>query len=576
MMTRPVNLGGIALCLIISHAHATEPPVTVDQGSKWTEANRYDFYSGNQGSRLIPLAWINALKQADGQPFMADSLSRYGFLPNPKSKAAGLPVGFTLDSDGATLGITCAACHTRQIEHNGKAYRIDGGPAITDFQSFLTDLDKAAGKALSDPAVFAEFSKVVAGEGPAMGRKGALRDELQAWYASYHLIMERSLPTDKPWGYGRLDAVSMIFNRVAGLDIGTGPDHTIPENIKVADAPVRYPFLWNAANQDKTQWPGFADNGDNLLGLARNMGEVYGVFAVMHPEKDPDRLLGIDYLAENSADVRGLDDLENLIQKIGPPRWPWGLDKALAVAGKAVYERPTEEGGCVQCHEVPPAVTRGVPRLLNMNTWKTPIMAVGTDQHEYDVLTRTVKTGVLEGARLPLISEQPLKPVDAAANVLSVAIKGAILQNSVPIRLGPQALRDSAQVEALIKAQLTAMEGIYRLPAPPNASGSPGFAYESRVLEGIWATAPYLHNGSVRSLADLLKPAAERTAEFKIGPEYDPVNVGLAVEQPHFGSTLTTTDCSDRKSGSSRCGHEFGTQLPNADKKALLEYLKTL
>jgi hypothetical protein len=96
------------------------------------------------------------------------------------------------------------------------------------------------------------------------------------------------------------------------------------------------------------------------------------------------------------------------------------------------------------------------------------------------------------------------------------------------------------------------------------------------VLEGIWATAPYLHNGSVPTLADLLKPAAERTTKFKIGPAYDMNNVGLASEQTQFNFELETTDCSDRNSGRSRCGHEFGTQLTEAEKRALLEYLKTL
>jgi hypothetical protein len=101
-------------------------------------------------------------------------------------------------------------------------------------------------------------------------------------------------------------------------------------------------------------------------------------------------------------------------------------------------------------------------------------------------------------------------------------------------------------------------------------------AYESRVLEGIWATAPYLHNGSVPTLADLLKPATERPATFKIGPAYDPVNLGLAIDQTMFNYTMQTTDCSDRNSGNSRCGHEFGTQLSPAEKRALLEYLKVL
>ena len=101
-------------------------------------------------------------------------------------------------------------------------------------------------------------------------------------------------------------------------------------------------------------------------------------------------------------------------------------------------------------------------------------------------------------------------------------------------------------------------------------------AYESRVLQGIWATAPYLHNGSVPTLADLLKPVTERPAAFQVGPAYDPVNVGLATDQTLFNYTLKTTDCSDRNSGNSRCGHEFGTQLSPGEKRALLEYLKVL
>jgi hypothetical protein len=48
------------------------------------------------------------------------------------------------------------------------------------------------------------------------------------------------------------------------------------------------------------------------------------------------------------------------------------------------------------------------------------------------------------------------------------------------------------------------------------------------------------------------------------------------VEQTQFDYTLNTTDCQDRNSGNSNCGHEFGTSLTPAEKKALLEYLKTL
>ena len=102
------------------------------------------------------------------------------------------------------------------------------------------------------------------------------------------------------------------------------------------------------------------------------------------------------------------------------------------------------------------------------------------------------------------------------------------------------------------------------------------------MLEGVWAAAPYLHNASVPTLAELLKPAAERVKQFKVGPRYDVNNVGLAVDQTKFDFTLKTTGCDEvdaggRASGDSRCGHEFGTKTLTPDeKKALLEYLKTL
>ena len=95
-------------------------------------------------------------------------------------------------------------------------------------------------------------------------------------------------------------------------------------------------------------------------------------------------------------------------------------------------------------------------------------------------------------------------------------------------------------------------------------------------MEGIWAAAPYLHNGSVPTLAELLKPAAERVAAFKIGPNYDTVNVGLAAEQTRFDQTWPRPTAATRNSGNSRCGHEYRHQPAAAEKQALLEYLKVL
>src|SRR5215204_5544078 len=90
---RRTALAAFAVTLAVNPLLAADPDFYVDQGQTWTAAARMDFYTRDQGSRMIPLAWLLALKRSDGQPFLADGLTRYGYLPNPDS-ANGLPIGF--------------------------------------------------------------------------------------------------------------------------------------------------------------------------------------------------------------------------------------------------------------------------------------------------------------------------------------------------------------------------------------------------------------------------------------------------------------------------------------------------
>ncbi len=99
--------------------------------------------------------------------------------------------------------------------------------------------------------------------------------------------------------------------------------------------------------------------------------------------------------------------------------------------------------------------------------------------------------------------------------------------------------------------------------------------YIAAFLDGIWLRAPYLHNGSVPSMRDLLKPAAERPKVFYRGYDvYDPVNVGFVTEGEEAERVGTRYDVSERASGNQ--GHEYGTNLSAKEKDALIEYLKTL
>jgi len=94
-------------------------------------------------------------------------------------------------------------------------------------------------------------------------------------------------------------------------------------------------------------------------------------------------------------------------------------------------------------------------------------------------------------------------------------------------------------------------------------------------LDGVWLRAPYLHNGAVPTLRDLLTPAADRPAEFYRGYDvYDQQNVGFITQGAAAARTGSRFDT--RRRGNGNQGHEYGVDLSDTDKVALIEYLKTL
>ncbi|WP_224049959.1 di-heme-cytochrome C peroxidase [Pseudomonas aeruginosa] len=101
----------------------------------------------------------------------------------------------------------------------------------------------------------------------------------------------------------------------------------------------------------------------------------------------------------------------------------------------------------------------------------------------------------------------------------------------------------------------------------------PFLGYIARPLNGIWATAPYLHNGSVPSLYDLLLPQEQRPATFYTGShEFDPSRVGYLTAPGPDNAFLFDTHLE----GNSNAGHDFAREYDESQRLALLEYLKTL
>jgi hypothetical protein len=91
----------------------------------------------------------------------------------------------------------------------------------------------------------------------------------------------------------------------------------------------------------------------------------------------------------------------------------------------------------------------------------------------------------------------------------------------------------------------------------------PLIGYVAQFLDGIWLRAPYLHNGSVPTLRDLLDPPARRPKVFWRGYDvYDPVKVGFIGQGREAERAGSHFDTAERSNGSQ--GHEFGTGLPES------------
>jgi hypothetical protein len=99
--------------------------------------------------------------------------------------------------------------------------------------------------------------------------------------------------------------------------------------------------------------------------------------------------------------------------------------------------------------------------------------------------------------------------------------------------------------------------------------------YVAVSLDGLWLRTPYLHNGSVPYLTDLLEAPVNRTKVFYRGYDvYNPEKVGFVAEGSEAAKSGFLYDTSVEANGNQ--GHLYGVDLSNENKTALIEYLKTL
>ena len=560
------------------------PPEVVKLDQNWTEAQRQQFHHTPQGTRLVPADWFRALEQPCFSPFgcgkFADPayLGRFGFIPSRADELNpdGLPVGFAIDKDFVdpidksavpVVGLTCAACHTGELHYGKYAVVVEGGPAMIEVAAF----QKALGLALAFNTTapfrygrYGRFERNVLGENATEEQKAELRRRVDAFVSAarhqLEVTRERKI-YDNPAGFMRTDALTRIGNQVFAADTN------IDDNYAVADSAVRYPQIWDASWFNWVQY-----NSSIADPLARNIGEALGVRAVA-------KLYGPDAGEyENSVNMRGLRTVEDLLSGPGPfkglasPKWPSvfpALDPKKVSAGAALYKEH-----CQKCH-LPPVrdLSAEFDRLAYDKDhrppywWQSkngnwyiqvvdiPIDEIGTDPRQAtDFMNRKAASGDLG---------KGVVSASAGLDMVTMGIANRFfrLQNiSAEDQVAWAGGRDPA--EPRIRAELI---------------------YKARPLNGIWAVAPYLHNGSVPTLDALLSPDdSARPRTFWMGSkQFDPLTVGYSGAEMRGATLFDTT-----RPGNANTGHWFkngprgkgviGRALTATERAQIIEFLKSL
>lgn len=520
-----------------------------DQG--WSEQERDYWHHLNAGQEFAPLSWVKALEAPDTSLSLLDPyyLRSLGFLDKgiTKNNPEGLPVGFSIkpaEKNGRImLGLTCSSCHTGQINYDGKALRIDGASTGFNIYEFFSNYGSALAKTMQDSAAWKKFASRVLTQEP--GDELGLRKEVEAlmrveqWEEeAYSKLSTASVDA----GHGRMDPFNRIGNEVFGLGLKE------QANYHAMDAPVGAPYLWDIARLNWVHYNASFNQriSRNILQVLGNGGETNFLDEKGIVKKGPEKW-------ESNFNIERLLEMEKGYASLKAPQWPSDMlgkvDMKKAEKGRALFM-----SNCAKCHAPRPILESDSLRP-DLAVAVVPLQVIGTDSNEAaGFVNRRYDVSKLLGEKSPLI--------DGAAGLGLVTSEMAKYAYT---RMGWTA------------EQIALANGDNR----PNKVRAVA-AYKARPLDGVWSTPPFLHNGSVPNLYELLSLPSERSVTFWLGTyEFDPEKVGYVSKQAPKSFLLDT-----RLAGNSNAGHAFtndtktigkiGRAFSHDERMAIIEYLKVL
>jgi hypothetical protein len=527
------------------------------------------FHHASQGTKILPYEWFMALERPEIFPPGAhprfvenDYLYRFGFLPserNDKFNADNLPIGFAREDHFIdptnpkkgpfrVVGLTCAACHTGEIHYKNsggelKGIRIEGGPAMINLALF----EQAIGLALFYTQRFEARFNRFADRVLALEKKENVQDERDKLRTELNELVNKGL-SDQSYaekkglyalnlGFARTDALGLIGNRVFGP--------LANENLTVANAPVNFPHLWDTPWFDWVQY-----NASIRMPMVRNIGEALGVGAVVKLDVPKDERF------PSTVNVGNIHLMEDQLggpkpfEGLRSPKWSdTGLPPIDAIKrgrGEALYRKycqdchlpPTNELEADLSKDQPRYWYNDGPKIRVLRLKVSDIQEIGTDPNQaLNFYRRLAYTGgkTVSAAKglynvTAFIRKQFYESNHLSKDQISEYDRDRPFDDP-KIDKGDFDLEDEGVISNVIVSRL---------------------GYKARPLDGIWATAPYLHNGSVPNLYQMLSPVKERDTKFYLGSKlFDPVRVGFVTDRLSGGFELDTT-----LSGNTNTGHE--------------------
>lgn len=494
----------------------------------WSSADLEFFLHGSMSTEVIPEASLRAFMIAYPDLFPKSDLSNLGLIPDP---TFGWPIGFTRTNVArlggvSAVGINCSSCHVAEIAggHGNAPLRVLGVTSHFDAESFFGAVTVASFRSAAMTNMQKYLAAYLQISDPRAGEQGQRVFEAE-WKKQEPKIA--SALAGNPSGSQGLAPGE--FNQIA------------PEDVRLDLKALT--------------------NGVDLAALsASTLKQFHNMRTALHiPDQPPSQLPPSSGPGRNDAFGLLSAVLFGTIQPPAPVKYGlvWNVDQRRWVHWDGNTQSP---------------IGRNVLAALGLGA---PLVG---KHGELDFALVKKQTDLSETIRPPhypyAIDEAAAKRGEAHYNAQCASCHDGAesdkrLYALEEIGTQPQRAQGFTQTQADYFDKFLAEVEIVGYQPP----GEPGIRstqkYWAASLPGVWARSPYLHNGSVRTMADLLTPPAQRAKTYHRGSKtYDTSKMGYTDEGAYLFDTSVTAN--------SNSGHDYGTGLSVSEKQELIEYLKTL